>query len=384
MLSIQWGPGVAALDSIPGLPTASTEAPPEDLLEPYRRDSVPAAVRGREGLYSERLGSLVWEEPEGQVVNVSGTQSPEGIQDPGITPLPPELLHQVAEALAPREDGGFDLPTPPAGFEFAAEFPGFASTGTDLRSITYRGLYERGVRIQMVDNTDTPPGTNFYFSSARRTEVRGRPALLTPFLNGGDGEGYGQSTFFMGATNLFLQWLEPNGTRVTISGVGLSESELRAIAEGLESVDQPSWAGPQNQVVVDPPAHPDPTGPPPADEDAARRQVTEVFVAALSSDTPLDQRIAMVDNSTGLRDAYADAAQWQPQALADFTVEIHDVRFMNAEEAAVLYELVVPSVAPGLFEQERAGRAVLVNGEWRVSRETVCGILGFAHATCDP
>jgi hypothetical protein len=382
VLSIQWGPGAAALDSIPGLPTASTGAPPDDLLEPYRHNSVPATIRGHEGLYS--LGGLVWEEPQGQVVSVSGTKSPEGIQDPSIAPLPQELLQQVAEALTPREDGGFDLPAPPADFEFAAEFPGYASTGTNVRSITYRGPYERGVRIQMVDNTDAPPGANFYFSSARRTEVRGRPALLTPFLNGGDGEGYGQSTFFMGAANLFLQWLEPNGTRVTISGVGLSETELRAIAEGLAPVDQPSWMALQDQVVLDPQGYPNPTGPPPTDEDAARQQVTAVFVEALSSDTSLDERIALVDDSTGLRDAYNDAGRLQPQALADFTVDVHDVRFVNATEAAVLYELVVPSVMPGLVDQERAGRLVLVDGEWKVSRDTVCGILGFAQAACDP
>jgi len=168
VLSIQWGPGVAALDSLPGMPTASTGAPPDDLLEPYRHDSVPATIRGREGLYSNSLGALVWEEPEGQVVNVSGTKSPEGINDPSIAPLPRELLQQVANALTPRDDGGFDLPTPPVGFD--------PSPTAGLTSAAFGSTSSMTRTVRPGATSTSPAHGSRRFAAARRCSRRSSTA----------------------------------------------------------------------------------------------------------------------------------------------------------------------------------------------------------------
>jgi hypothetical protein len=126
------------------------------------------------------------------------------------------------------------------------------------------------------------------------------------------------------------------------------------------------------------------TGPPPANEAAARQIVTETFVSANDADTPLRRRIGYVDNPKGLEDAYEAASRSFPEALANYTVEVRDVSFTNKNEAIVVYDLLAPG-APVTEFPNRRGEVVRIDGEWKVTRATVCGILGLAQAGgCGP
>jgi DNA-directed RNA polymerase specialized sigma24 family protein len=235
VLDVQWGKGAAARPALPGLP----EGPrPSDPLQAFRDvDSVSVTVRGHRGVYSKANGWLAWEEPKYHVVLVTG----------GST-VPPyerrtfslQILRAVAEGLRARPDGSFTVTETPPDFQLAAEWPGFAPEGTNPRAVIYQAPDGRGFQVHVVDDTQEPPGINLYVSVARLTQIRGHDAVDSPFLFHAPG-GFNQRTLFMQGANRFVQWLEPGNVRVTISSVGLTDSEILEVANSLQSVDQQTW-----------------------------------------------------------------------------------------------------------------------------------------------
>ena len=57
-------------------------------------------------------------------------------------------------------------------------------------------------------------------------------------------------------------------------------------------------------------------------------------------------------------------------------VRIERVLFLNTDEAVVWFDLRYGPV--------REGRAVRVDGRWKVSRDTYCGLLELAGVRCPP
>ncbi len=65
------------------------------------------------------------------------------------------------------------------------------------------------------------------------------------------------------------------------------------------------------------------------------------------------------------------------------TVTADIVRFVNDREARVLFTIQVGAPMNQTFGG-RIGRAVLIDGEWKVARETFCEFMGFAGVQCPP
>lgn len=203
--------------------------PSPDPLQGFRLSSQPLEIRGRSGLFNSVLNAVVWEEPPGRAVLV-------------ISPdLNRQAIIEIANDLVPRGDGGFELPTPPDGFELAAEAPGIGSAGSNRRVIAYRDAHGRAVQVEIADHAEPPPGMNLYpsFNHARLVDVGGHDAVLaTRFFD--------MPSVFRALgvlqPDLFLQWLETNDSRVTVSGVGLSQRQLVRIARGLRRVTERRWA----------------------------------------------------------------------------------------------------------------------------------------------
>lgn len=375
--TVSWGKGASAPLPRP----ARLERASSDPLEGFRAHARAVTVRGHRGLYLRHRGSLAWEEPKGQAVVIDGGSTVKSDHSNGSRPLALEQLRDIADGLR-RSNGSFEVRRPPAGYRVAAEWPGYGSMGTNARTITYQSPYGRGFQVHIVDHSEHPPGANLYFSDARVVSVHGRDALLSPFLFAPPG-GFNAQTLWLSGTDLFLQWIEPGNVLVTLRGVGLSESEIMTIARKLQIVDDQGWQDLQRQVVSTSPGFPPPTGPPPTDEDAARQAVTDTFARANDADTPLADRISLVDDSTGLRKAYRAARRYQREALDTYGVEVREVRFVNATEAAVLYDLVYrspPTASATMTMAGRIGKVVFIHGKWKVSRESVCGLLGLAGA----
>ncbi len=192
-------------------------------------DPTPVTVRGVHGSYWGRVHTLSWDEPPGRPVVVSGDA------------LSLEDLLAIADGLDARPDGGFDMSRAPDGYVEVAEGPGTASEGTNLRNVIYWDGAGRGFDVRVVDGTQAPPGASLSpFFGDRLVEVRGHHAVVGPRLASA-GLVSDQQTAFLQSANQFVQWLEPGNVRVTVSGVGLSEDEVLAVAEGLRAVDAEQW-----------------------------------------------------------------------------------------------------------------------------------------------
>jgi hypothetical protein len=128
---------------------------------------------------------------------------------------------------------------------------------------------------------------------------------------------------------------------------------------------------------------PEPDGPPPADEASARQAVIDAYRAVYSDERPDETRTANVDDPRGLDEASAVAVDNFPTAFESLSVRVDEVRFLNPTTAAVRYDILTPRHNITEFS-DRVGRAVLVDGDWKVARETICNDLALAGASCDP
>ena len=115
----------------------------------------------------------------------------------------------------------------------------------------------------------------------------------------------------------------------------------------------------------------------PADPAAARAAVeaawSTVFMSPLADDGALDA----VDDPGGVAAARADLAGRYPPGTLEGTVNrITDLVFTDAATAIVQYRIQVPKL--GYDRSGDLGEVRLVDGRWKVSRATVCGLYAQA------
>jgi hypothetical protein len=213
-----------------------------DALDGFRSQSVPTTVAGHAALYSAGLATFAWEQ-NNQLVTVSGAM------DNWIGTWPEHLtraeLEDIAAHLVRDPDGRYTLTEVPRGFRLSAEEPAFASEGTNERELAYSDGANHGFAIQLVDDSQQPPGVKLANPPARLTTIRGQRAVVTPFLNGGPactaadaflcGDRPGQ------LSHLSVIWTEPDNTTVTVTSVGITQRQLLAIAHNLEPVQPSDW-----------------------------------------------------------------------------------------------------------------------------------------------
>ena len=97
-----------------------------------------------------------------------------------------------------------------------------------------------------------------------------------------------------------------------------------------------------------------------------------------------DDRLARLDDTTGMREVYERLvnSSFREQVLGARTI-FHDVVFLSATRGAVQYETEIPGYAPRAFGLQY-GEVVLVDGTWRLARESVCRDVQLAGITCPP
>lgn len=199
------------------------------------------------------------------VVNVSGIVAPGLLKGAPVEPLPWGVIASTFEALTPRDGGGVSLSVPPGGFELVGEWPGEASPGVNQRLVAYGVPDERGFQVQVVDDSELPPGVVLGSSAARLVTVRGNEGVSTP-RRPDEPRVYPTGTEFLSGADQFVQWVEPSGERVTVLGAGMTEDEVLAVANGLEVISAAAWAELVESTGT--PAEPDPGGPPEAEAEA--------------------------------------------------------------------------------------------------------------------
>ena len=129
-------------------------------------------------------------------------------------------------------------------------------------------------------------------------------------------------------------------------------------------------------------------GPPPKDEVGARAAIGKVFADMGEVDEDNDT-VPSVEGSAGLgkcREQATEIARARfggqvPQVTVVFAVDA--VRFVNDHEAVVSYTARITG-SLNITLADRPGRAILVDGQWKVTRETFCEWMQVGGVRCPP
>jgi hypothetical protein len=176
-----------------------------------------------------------------------------------------------------------------------------------------------------------------------------------------------------------LEALDADGTSLG-SGTARSDGYGWAAVEesdtGFTESPEAACFGPQEL----PPPGPEQ----PADPAAARAEIALLFGVRYSDMTD-DERLARLDDTRGMREVYdqlVNSSGFREQVLGSRTI-FHDLVFMSATRAAVQYETEIPGYQPQAFGLQY-GEVVLVDGSWKLSRESVCRDVQLAGISCPP
>lgn len=152
-------------------------------------------------------------------------------------------------------------------------------------------------------------------------------------------------------------------------------------------VAPPTTGGPTASTEAAPPSggstsEPAPTGGDgegdgaPMDAEAA---IDAAFHTAFDTGIPDEERFAAVEDGPELLEAGREAVANYPQAADSISITVHSIDVVAPDRATVVFEL---------FYQEaqllgpQTGEAVLVEGQWKVSRETRCALIRQAGVDC--
>lgn len=109
------------------------------------------------------------------------------------------------------------------------------------------------------------------------------------------------------------------------------------------------------------------------------QQIANVFTIWMDdqSDSSLDQS---VENPDAVRaPSHEGWNQHSPDDLAQYEGRVESIRVLDANRAEVVYTILH---AGQVQFDHRLGSAVRVNGEWKVSTETVCSMLAIGGIRC--
>jgi hypothetical protein len=119
-----------------------------------------------------------------------------------------------------------------------------------------------------------------------------------------------------------------------------------------------------------------PTGPPPDDEESARIDIGVAF-QAMGKASDDGATLPNVEGGDNLGPCAAEIRRRYPQFTnGSSLIRIERIKFLHQSEAVVWF------ANPQLPMRE--GRAVLVDGTWKVSRATYCSIIAMGGVTCPP
>ncbi len=129
----------------------------------------------------------------------------------------------------------------------------------------------------------------------------------------------------------------------------------------------------------------DVTGPPPENPDAAHAEIADAF-SSMGTASEDGLSVPSVERGTGLGSTLRQArerAQPQPPG-AEASIDVVDVVFLDAEHAAVWFDIAFEGTPEVQGVRNRRGDAVVVDGAWRVARSTFCELMRLAGVDCPP
>lgn len=123
-----------------------------------------------------------------------------------------------------------------------------------------------------------------------------------------------------------------------------------------------------------------PTSTQPADPDDARAEITEAFETVYDGGLPIVERLALLDDTSGVERAMRGAANGEfGDSLLTLTATVEDVTFASSARALVVYSTSALGIDP---QPARRGEARISGGQWKVTRATVCSDLSALGSSC--
>ncbi|WP_216892946.1 hypothetical protein [Nocardia alni] len=106
--------------------------------------------------------------------------------------------------------------------------------------------------------------------------------------------------------------------------------------------------------------------------DPTVQAVTNTFVTFFNGKTPVNQKVALVENGS----AFAPALQAQANSptSAQTTATVSNVKLTDPTHAAVTYSILIGG-SPALPNQD--GQAVNDGGQWKVAVSTFCALMAM-------
>lgn len=117
------------------------------------------------------------------------------------------------------------------------------------------------------------------------------------------------------------------------------------------------------------------------DRNAAEDAIEEAFERAFDSQVPIPERCRSIEHGEGLEATMQELRSRYPPAET-LDVSVDSIRFLSEREAEVRFTLHLAPIGPQTFSH--TGFAVLVDGGWKVARETWCGLVGMVGLSCPP
>ena len=163
-------------------------------------------------------------------------------------------------------------------------------------------------------------------------------------------------------------------------------ASLRALRR-QEPAHQPDGPLLREMLVPQGPPGSEVAGPPPQDQAAARDGIERAFAGMLVVDEA-NGSIPMVDGGSNLGPCPEEAGRRhsvEASSAGGTTVTIDALTFVSDHLARVIYSVTITGPFSGSpVLRRRQGKAVLVDGEWKVARETFSMFLQTAGVECPP
>ncbi|MEY2446767.1 MAG: hypothetical protein QOH79_243 [Acidimicrobiaceae bacterium] len=335
----------------------------------------------------------------------------------------------VAAAHGSQQDRNTDA-TSSGGFAFATAgmgpgmYPGAPVMTRLFLRTTSEGVALRGY-LQEMDYGGVKPGpscdpnqwcpppecnpTTFFSAELSSTEAVAQngspvfpldaPAASRGELSFGQMEGAPVSSYLVQTTSEvatvrgtwpdgFVDEMAPaNGWALVAHSGASSASAVEAVlADGTTMSLTNSQGGYSYPASCQPPPPPPPELPPagseqPADVARAAQDVKTAYEYLFTHGNDPSNNALYLEDAKNLKTAGDQAKSNFPQASDTITVEVGEIRFLSATEAALFFELKYDGGA--LFGQQ-IGYAKLIDGHWMIARDTMCMVFGWAGAQCDP
>jgi hypothetical protein len=175
-----------------------------------------------------------------------------------------------------------------------------------------------------------------------------------------------------------------NGWALVAHAGSTSPSAVEAILNDGSSVPIGDVAVYPQQCQAPPPAPPDlpaAGADQPADADSARAAITNAYQTVFTHGSDPETNAQYMEDAENIQPVAAKVKGNYSEATSTITVDIGEIRFQSPTEAALYFEL---KYTGGALFGKQIGYATLIDGTWKISRDTLCMVFSWGGGQCDP